>query len=423
MKTLRWFTLAAPILTVACHDSILLGGDGGTTENATAQAQGGPIDASAPVVDDAGITLDASRGEDVVVGLDANLTFDAMPAQNVYFYGNPVSQGQVFGVPLAGYSPLAEPKWASAAPPISLASGDGSHDVGAAIAPGSGCIGSAPAPEACPVVYFTSEDFGPGGGFTYSIGEVPGQGGSARTLVAGLDTVVALAAGEPGELYFLDQAQATIDPDSGLEVPHGHVERVGVTPDGVATGAPQVLASVDASLGALALDTTYVYWTQTTAGANGAHSGSVVRAPLAGGAVETLASDQASPRAIALGGGNVYWLNYGTMQVDCTATDGSLVELPANTSTPVVLLSNLKGAKSLAGGGDTMFVTELGSFCNSGGTTSGSVIAFTPSSGKTVSLATGLSGPSNLYFDGRFLFFTTVADTSTDTLSVTALQP
>jgi hypothetical protein len=331
MKIGRWFSFAAPLVAVACHDSVLVGG---SPLDETADAQAVSHDASTTL--DAFLSIDAPETLDASLVIDSPVTLDAQAPIGQYVFGNPVNYGHVYEVV----------EGTAVATPIAV--GDAMHQVGSiAIDQGSS-------------IFFVSEDSATSGGaVTCSIEEL--YGGSSRTMIQGLDAVPGVAA-DSTYVYFLNQPQSGADVDAAAPA---YVERVERNESDLLSygGPPEVLATANATLTSIAVDGTYVYWTQTEA----VGSGSVLRVALAGGTPEILATNQLSPRAIAIDQGNVYWINWGTMQVDCTSTDGSLVELPSGSSAPVVLVSSLAGPSSLAAYGGSAYVSTLGHFCNTGG--------------------------------------------------------
>ena len=57
---------------------------------------------------------------------------------------------------------------------------------------------------------------------------------------------------------------------------------------------------------AIAIDATFVYWTDTAAG-------TINKVPIAGGAPVTLATEQDTPISIAVDATNVYWTTSGAV--------------------------------------------------------------------------------------------------------------
>ncbi len=314
-----------------------------------------------------------------------------------YFFANPVDGGNIYGVPSGGGLPVV------------LTSGDGTHDIGEVFTFDDQTL------------YFGSEDIpnAPSGSITYSLHALPIAGGPSVTLASGLGQLVALAV-DAHALYFLDQSTSTVEDDAGLITPHGAVERISLA---AADPSPQVLATVAASLGGIAVDANYVYWTVSTPSSprSSVPMGSIWRLPLAGGASESLATSQLNPGPIVVDAGTLFWLNDGTMQVDCTPPDGALLMLPAGSDSPTTVSSALHGARSLAARNGAVYWSTLGPFCNSGGDKSGSVFKFAPAVGTTATVASGISHPDNLYVGATDVYFTTLVDELNDILAATSL--
>lgn len=109
----------------------------------------------------------------------------------------------------------------------------------------------------------------------------------ASGLVGGARTIAAFG----GFVYFsnLDSsAAATFS-----------IYRVPTTPGGART----TVASGQAGLGDIAVDSTGIYWTDNVA------NGNVMRAPLGGGPAAPIATGQANPYGIALDANAIYWTN------------------------------------------------------------------------------------------------------------------
>ena len=70
-------------------------------------------------------------------------------------------------------------------------------------------------------------------------------------------------------------------------------------------GTPTIIASGQSFPFGIAIDDTYVYWTNNGTNAGG----TVMKAPIAGDSVTTLASGQNFPLGIAVDGTSVYWTN------------------------------------------------------------------------------------------------------------------
>jgi hypothetical protein len=387
---------ASLALIAACRDSITIGDQPGTDGGQSADT-GVAHDAMQGPPEDTGVARDAAPAGDAS---DASIDVAPRPGDGSvaygYFYANPTDSGHVYGVPAGGGAAVV------------LASGDASSDIGQALTFDDRTL------------YFASEDFtdAASGAYSYSLHALPIAGGAIVTLASGLDAIAGLAV-DASYLYFLDQG-TLVDADSGAFTSRGTVERVALAPH----STPQVLATVTASLGGIAVDASYAYFTQTTSSSGGpsAPTGSVWRVPLAGGPSESLATGQLRPTKIVVDSGNLYWLNAGTMQVDCTPPDGALVMLSAGSAAPATVASALHGAKSLAARNGDVYWSTLGAFCNSGGATSGDVFKFASAAGTTATVASGISGPDNLYVDAADVYFTTVVDELNYILAATAIS-
>jgi hypothetical protein len=365
----RWIPAASLVMTAACHDAFVI--DDGSRPDS-----GGVPDAFAPPAFDAfaptGYATDAA--DDVALP----------PGPYAYFFGSPANGGAVYGV--------AE----GTTIPMQIAASDASHVVGSAVA------------QTASQAYYVSED----PGSTYSI-HAAGIGGSPdRTLVSGLVSAEALAA-DAANVYFLVQSAA----DAGV-VPEGTVWRVPVT-----GGPAESIAELSGSVRGIAVDSSYVYWTQTNVDgdAAGSEPGSVLRVPLSGGTPEILAADQASPGSIAVDEGNVFWLE-GTTS-GCTGAEGSLVALVAGASQPVILASSLASPSSLAARSGSAYVTLAGSTCSGAGAlASGSVVRVGLDGGSTA-LVGGVVAPGNVFVDAVAAYFTVVTDPASGALGVNLAPP
>jgi hypothetical protein len=400
MNLARWMTLAAPVVTVACHDGILLGG-GGPGLQGDAMAT---LDSSAPIppLADGGEPLDSQVPmKDASPSLDATpVAHDAMPGDaaggpNVWAFGNPVDGGNVFGVNANGGA-------------VVLVSGTSSQDVGLLVT------------QNADTVFYVAEDSGEGGAYSYSLHAVPLQGGPSRTLASGLGPISAIVA-DAADLYF----GTTFIYEGGV---YGNVLRVPVS-----GGAPEGVSSAGVGVEGLALGEatingqaeTLVYWTQR----DGATTGSawwVYEFPLGVGYAMPFIQNQPLPSTLGVAnpgvsGGDIYWLHRGTMQIDCTPTDGTLVKLHGGETATVTLLSNLQGVRSLAVAGGQAYVATAGYFCNAGGNGLGKIQRVDLASGTATTLASGLTGPDNLFVSGSSLYFTTLVDSFTGALGVSVL--
>jgi hypothetical protein len=311
-----------------------------------------------------------------------------------YFYGNPVDGGVIYGVPAGGGAP------------VKLLMGDSTHDIGSVVTFDARNI------------YYSSEDIvAPANGqpFSYSLHSIPITGGPSTTLSSLLDGISGIAI-DAINVYFSVQTADTFD-DAGVAAPHGAIHTVPI-----GGGAQRVLATLAASPGGVAVDSTYVYWTAgAAAGARSgsAASGSVLKTPIAGGTTLTIASGQLNPRQIAVDATGVYWIDYGTVGVDCTSSDGALWELVTGSSVPTTLASSLHGPGSLALKGPDVYWGETGFFCNTEKTAGGSVSKRAGATGATSAVASAIFDPDNLHVGGSLLYFTQVTDTTNDVFTPT----
>jgi hypothetical protein len=102
-------------------------------------------------------------------------------------------------------------------------------------------------------------------------------------------------------------------------------------------GAPTTLASGKYQAGDLAVDGTYVYWTNgaDSAGSPTGSTGSVMRVPIGGGTPSTIASQQADPAGIAVNARGVYWTNnLGGTVVVAPLGGGALSTLASGQTAP-----------------------------------------------------------------------------------------
>ncbi len=110
-----------------------------------------------------------------------------------------------------------------------------------------------------------------------------------------------------------------------------------VMSESLAGGSPAVVALAQ-NLGALAIDSRSLYWTnQGGAG----HAGSIRSLGLDGGTPLTLATGQDDPQAIAVDDVGVYWTAGGTTTDDGGVSAGSVLSLPFDGGAPSVLVTGL----------------------------------------------------------------------------------
>jgi hypothetical protein len=198
----------------------------------------------------------------------------------------------------------------------------------------------------------------------------------------------------------------------------GNITRVPI--DG---GAHEVIANLTETVGGLAVDDTYVYWTQSdliTPTSSGGLIGEVMRMPLAGGAMQTLAHNQVYPGAISVDSGDVYWLNTGSEGGDdfCSSSDGTLMKLAAGTTTPVTLATQLQGAIDLTVQGGRAYFVTTGAYCKYPSSAVGSVFEY---DGSLETRAMGLWEPNYVVVDATTLYFESVTNLNNRTILIGVL--
>jgi hypothetical protein len=146
----------------------------------------------------------------------------------------------------------------------------------------------------------------PTGGYVLS---VPKAGGEVVTLAAG-DRLSGIAV-DSTSVYWV---AGTSDASSGtiMAVPVGG-------------GTPTTLTSRPGPPAHLAVDASYVYWSELMAG-------TVMKVPLTGGAPTTVASAAPSPWQIALDETDVYWIGQGVMKAP--KVGGAAIELTPSLPMP-----------------------------------------------------------------------------------------
>jgi hypothetical protein len=94
-------------------------------------------------------------------------------------------------------------------------------------------------------------------------------------------------------------------------------------------GTPEVIAS-GSDIPAFAIDATSIYWIDTT-------GGTVSKAPLTGGTPTVLATNQRFPQGIAVDASYVYWTNMG---LDACGDTGTVMKAPINGGPAVLIAAN-----------------------------------------------------------------------------------
>lgn len=149
-------------------------------------------------------------------------------------------------------------------------------------------------------------------------------------------------------------------------------------------GGSAVTLLASGSPTSIAVDSSYVYWTDE---GTQSQEGTVKRVPIGGGTVTTIATGQASPRGIFVSGSTVYWVNYGNGEVMSAAiTGGGVVALAASQSGPTSLV--VVGSK-------VYWTNYMG----------GELMSCATGGGSATVLAVGLTGADNLVSDGTRLFW------------------
>jgi hypothetical protein len=201
-----------------------------------------------------------------------------------------------------------------------------------------------------------------------------------------------------------------------------------------------LFVTAQSSVGGLAVDATYLYWTDA--------SGAVRRLALAKGPVETLATGLANPADIAVDATGIYWINRGVLEA-CAAPSsygayksGSVMHLsqasldaasaalgdagtndattadanPTTSFAPDTLASDLWNVSSLVRQGGATYFTDWPPSCN--------YVIFDGNvdrvrdGGSLEQLAIDLASPSQLFVDDTTIYFTAVADSNSGNIAV-----
>ncbi len=163
----------------------------------------------------------------------------------------------------------------------------------------------------------------------------------------------------------------------------------------IAGGAVSTLSTVGSANFDIAVDTASVYWT-------GQSSSNILKVGLGGGTATTLATGQAGPTGIAVDGLSVYWTNNGT----------SVVKVGLGGGTPTTLASGQNGCRGIALAGSTVYFSNAG---DSSG--NGSLVRVSTSGGTPVTLKSGLMQPESIAIDGSNIYWASyVGTTGTDSV-------
>jgi len=149
-------------------------------------------------------------------------------------------------------------------------------------------------------------------------------------------------------------------------------------------GTPVDLAGSLGEVLYVAVDTSYVYWTDESLG-------TIMRVGKGGGSPETLASGQLGPQALALTSERVYWVN---------RDDGTLASVAKAGGTPRTEASGLVGPAGIAEIDGSIYWSEAGELGSANGR-----VARLSSTGEVEVLADGQDAPWKLAADSEFLYW------------------
>jgi hypothetical protein len=163
----------------------------------------------------------------------------------------------------------------------------------------------------------------------------------------------------------------------------------------IAGGAPEIFASGQPDPKHLALDDTYVYWTDGGSGPTAGDAG-IMKAPLAGGPPVRIAR-AGFPIDIAVNRQYVFWTDYDLHTINRAALDGSgPVALSSTGDQPMVLSIDAANVYWLSGG--------------THGGHDGAIMQAPIEGGPAVTLAQDQAEPASLAVDGQSVYWVNAGD-------------
>lgn len=216
---------------------------------------------------------------------------------------------------------------------------------------------------------------GGGGG-----GSGGGSGGAGVEVLAEIDGSVGAMA--------VDEAYVYVTRYAGTIV---RVARRGGTAETIGSGVGMALG--------LAVDDAHVYWTSLT-------GREVGRFPKGGGPVELYARTQRRPHGIAVDDAHVYWVNEGSVEAGGSADDGELARAPKAGGPKELLAVRLQAPRDVTRDRDG----SLWLHCGPWGGENGAAYAVPPGGGALELLARGLGLTSEVARAGGALAFVSQDD-------------
>lgn len=221
-------------------------------------------------------------------------------------------------------------------------------------------------------VYWTAQGNGNIGMGTGTVMKVPIGGGAAVTLASGAWIVGGLAV-DASYVYYSNYVQGL------MKVPLGG-------------GSPVSVALADAQYG-LVLDSTSLYWCEGT---------NIMQVDAGGGTVNTLATGQSCFQGLAVSAGNVYWLDIGT---DANShADGSVRWLAIGSNTPTTLDSGQTSPTGLTVDAANAYWTDAGA--NAGENMDGAVMVGGLDGSNPLVLASDQWFPYGIAVDESYVYWT-----------------